>query len=96
MGSKVLKKNSPKPHLASRLPGRGNASFAWIKLIFIFQPQPRYLLYLGWEGDFYTTNDGKNNGQVTHGARNPPGPKTKVANNNGQLCIANATSGGAR
>ena len=33
-------------------------------------------------------NDGNNNGQATHGARKPPGPKTKVANNNGQLCIA--------
>ena len=35
----------------------------------------------------------------THGARKPPGPKERRlndGNNNGQLRIANATSGGAR
>ena len=31
-------------------------------------------------------NDGNNNGQATHGARKPPGPK--VGNNDGQLRIA--------
>ena len=29
---------------------------------------------------------GDNNGQATHGARKPPGPK-KVGENNGQLCF---------
>ena len=42
-------------------------------------------------------NDGDNNGQATHGARKPPGPKKmEVGNNNGQLLIANATSDGPR
>ena len=33
-----------------------------------------------------TVNDGKNNGQATHGARKPPGPKEILndGNNNGQ------------